>query len=408
MDFGNSKRGWASRAAVAAMVVAAAVLLAACGGSESGGSSSSSGGGGGGGETIKLGSSNVISGPIAAVCKPITDGVQAVFDKVNEEGGVNGKKIEFEVLDDQYDPGRAASNARKTIEAGSSALVAGCGTTNEQAAWNIAKQKEVPMIGPLSNMPEALEPPTDSYFGLFPTYGLQDAAAVIAGMKLHGPGSVVHITENIPGVEGEDELAEAGTEQAGGEWLGDVYAEPTETDFTPVALKVKAMHPDYVLFSVGSPEAAQLLEAFEAQGFSPNKMYLASTSSTDETLLATSSKALEGKFFGVSSVKQVGPETEECDEILKKYASSSDIGLHGLYGCSVGQVVVAALENIKGEVTPSSLAESLNEMKESKVAPAFGTVSFSPEDHAGVTEGTGYEIEGGKFVEAGTAEFAEP
>jgi branched-chain amino acid transport system substrate-binding protein len=398
-------RRLSSLAVPAVMALAAAVLLAACGGSESGGSSTD---GGGGGETIKLGSSNVISGPIAAVCKPITDGVQAVFDKVNSEGGVDGKKIEFEVLDDQYDPGRAATNARKAIEGGSSALVAGCGTTNEQAAWNIAKQKEVPMIGPLSNMPEALEPPTDSYFGLFPTYGLQDAAAVIAGMEAHGPGSVVHITENIPGVEGEDELAEAGTEKAGGEWLGDIYAEPTETDFTPIALKVKSMNPDYVLFSVGSPEAAQLLEAFQAQGFAPKNMYLASTSSTDETLLSTSSKALEGKFFGVSSVKQVGPETKECDDLIKEYGNSSDLGLHGLYGCSVGQIVVAALEGVEGEVTPSSLAEALNELKESKAAPAFGSVSFSKEDHAGVTQGTGYEIEGGKFVEAGTAEFVEP
>jgi branched-chain amino acid transport system substrate-binding protein len=405
MDLGKgTHRRRSSVVALALVVGVAALVLSACGGSESGGSS----GGGGSGGAIKLGSSNVISGPIAAVCKPITDGVQAVFDKVNEEGGVNGKKIEFEVLDDQYDPGRAASNARKTIEAGSSALVAGCGTTNEQAAQTVAAQKEVPMIGPLSNMPEALEPATDSYFGLFPTYGLQDAAAVIAGMKAHGAGSVVHITENIPGVKGEDELGEAGTEQAGGEWLGDVYAEPTETDFTPVALKVKAMDPDYVLFSVGSPEAAQLLEAFQAQGFSPKKMYLASTSSTDETLLSTSAKALEGKFFGVSSVKQVGPETEECDEIIKQYGSSSDVGLHGLYGCSVGQIVVAALEGIKGEVEPSTLAAALNELKESKAAPAFGPVTFTPEDHAGVTQGTGYEIEGGKFVEAGTAEFVEP
>lgn len=406
MHFGYSRR-FATSAGLALLVVIAAIGISACGGSESGGSSSG-GGGGGGGETIKLGSSNVISGPIAAVCKPITDGVQAVFDKVNGEGGVNGQKIEFEVLDDQYDPGRAATNARKAIEAGDSALVAGCGTTNEQAAWNIAKQKEVPMIGPLSNMPEALEPPTDSYFGLFPTYGLQDAAAVIAGMKAHGAGSVVHITENIPGVEGEDELAEAGTEQAGGEWLGDVYAEPTETDFTPVALKVKAMHPDYVLFSVGSPEAAQLLEAFQAQGFSPNKMYLASTSSTDETLLATSGKALEGKFFGVSSVKQIGPEAKECEQILDEFGNGSDVGLHGLYGCSVGQIVVAALEKVKGEVDPGTLAEALNELSASEAAPAFGPVSFTPEDHAGVTEGVGYEIEGGKFVEAGSAEFVEP
>jgi branched-chain amino acid transport system substrate-binding protein len=406
MDVEKRGRRATSVAMVAMLVAVAAVALSACGGSESSGGGSTSGGSGG--ETIKLGSSNVISGPIAAVCKPITDAVQAVFDKVNGEGGVNGKKIEFEVLDDQYDPGRAATNARKTIEAGSSALVAGCGTTNEQAAWNIAKQKEVPMIGPLSDMPEALEPPTDSYFGLFPTYGLQDAAAVIAGMKAHGPGSVVHITENIPGIEGEDEIAEAGTEQAGGEWLGDVYAEPTETDFTPVALKVKAMHPDYVLFSVGSPEAAQLLEAFQAQGFTPGKMYLASTSSTDETLLSTAGKQLEGKFFGVSSVKEVGPEAAECEEIIKKYASSSDVGLHGLYGCSVGQIVVAALEKVNGEVNSSSLAEALNELKETKAAPAFGSVTFTPEDHAGVTEGTGYEIKGGKFVEAGTAEFVEP
>ena len=63
-------------------------------------------------DTIFLAASQTLSGPGAASCAPSTDAAQMWFDKVNEDGGIDGRMIDFEVLDDGYDPARAIANVR--------------------------------------------------------------------------------------------------------------------------------------------------------------------------------------------------------------------------------------------------------------------------------------------------------
>eukprot|EP01036_Dinobryon_divergens_P007391 gene7391-9857_t len=60
--------------------------------------------------TIFLGGSNALSGPVAAVCAPASYGAKAWFDKVNRDGGVHGRKIDYNVLDDAFSAQRAVSN----------------------------------------------------------------------------------------------------------------------------------------------------------------------------------------------------------------------------------------------------------------------------------------------------------
>jgi len=64
---------------------------------------------------IKIGMSIPLSGPLA-VSGALSKGVAAVFNQVNAEGGIDGRQIKFVVLDDAYDPSRAASNQRQLAE----------------------------------------------------------------------------------------------------------------------------------------------------------------------------------------------------------------------------------------------------------------------------------------------------
>jgi len=99
-------------------VLAAATVvstLAACGGG---------GGGGGGGsgdneasdtgitaDSIKIGATYPLTGVAAPGYSEIPTGVQAYFDYVNDNGGVNGRKIDYVFKDDGYNPTPACSTA---------------------------------------------------------------------------------------------------------------------------------------------------------------------------------------------------------------------------------------------------------------------------------------------------------
>jgi branched-chain amino acid transport system substrate-binding protein len=65
--------------------------------------------------TIFLGGSNAMSGPVAAVCAPASYGAKAWFEKVNRDGGVHGRKIDYNVLDDAFSAQRAVSTARRIV-----------------------------------------------------------------------------------------------------------------------------------------------------------------------------------------------------------------------------------------------------------------------------------------------------
>src|SRR5438034_11124157 len=85
-------------------------------------------------KTIKLGGSNAMTGAVAAVCAPTTYGAKAWFDKVNRDGGVNGRKIEYTVLDDAYSAQRALANARRLVQQDNVfAIFGGCATATSAA-----------------------------------------------------------------------------------------------------------------------------------------------------------------------------------------------------------------------------------------------------------------------------------
>src|SRR5205085_9815399 len=64
---------------------------------------------------IKIGGSFSFTGPLAATA-PLGQGMAAYFKSVNDQGGVNGRKINFVTYDDAYDPAKLAENARKLNE----------------------------------------------------------------------------------------------------------------------------------------------------------------------------------------------------------------------------------------------------------------------------------------------------
>src|SRR5512146_1814949 len=64
---------------------------------------------------IKIGNINPYSGPASAY-GAIGKGIAAYFKMVNDNGGINGRKIDFISLDDGYSPPKTVEQARKLVE----------------------------------------------------------------------------------------------------------------------------------------------------------------------------------------------------------------------------------------------------------------------------------------------------
>src|SRR5690606_19907745 len=66
-------------------------------------------------KTIKIGHIVPYSGPVSAY-GTIGKSIVAYFAKVNDDGGINGRKVEVISLDDAYNPAKTVEAARKLVE----------------------------------------------------------------------------------------------------------------------------------------------------------------------------------------------------------------------------------------------------------------------------------------------------
>jgi ABC-type branched-subunit amino acid transport system substrate-binding protein len=97
---------------------------------------------------IRIGQTAGITGAVAASVKEATDGARLVFDAVNAKGGIGGQMLELVSMDDQFDPKRAADNARVLIEQGVIALFLTRGTPHNEAILPLLAAAKVPLVGP--------------------------------------------------------------------------------------------------------------------------------------------------------------------------------------------------------------------------------------------------------------------
>jgi len=95
---------------------------------------------------IKIGNTNPYSGPASAY-GTIGKAEAAYFKKVNEEGGINGRKINFVTLDDGYSPPKAVEMVRRLVEQDQVlAVFQPLGTPTNSAIHKYMNQQKVPQL----------------------------------------------------------------------------------------------------------------------------------------------------------------------------------------------------------------------------------------------------------------------
>ena len=95
---------------------------------------------------IKIGNINPYSGPASAY-GTIGRTIAAYFAKVNAEGGINGRKVNFISYDDSYSPPKTVEQARKLVESDEVLLIfQSLGTAHNSAIERYMNSKGVPQL----------------------------------------------------------------------------------------------------------------------------------------------------------------------------------------------------------------------------------------------------------------------
>lgn len=136
------------RAAWTALAIAAALVVGACGGNSSSSSSTTQTFKG----TKKIGGSFSISGQSALYGHAKSQAVKMAVDDLNAKGGVNGYKLEADILDDGTDVNKGKENTQQLIlQDNVSALIGSVTSAQCVANTPVSKQTKVITIAPTCN-----------------------------------------------------------------------------------------------------------------------------------------------------------------------------------------------------------------------------------------------------------------
>ncbi|HLL26518.1 MAG TPA: ABC transporter substrate-binding protein [Xanthobacteraceae bacterium] len=114
-------------------------------------------------DKIVFGQVAALEGPAQALGQGMRAGILTAFDEVNRAGGVGGRKLELNSLDDGYEPEKTIEATKKLInEEKVFALVGAVGTPTSKAGQPIATEAKVPFIGPFTGA-EFLRTPYNRY-----------------------------------------------------------------------------------------------------------------------------------------------------------------------------------------------------------------------------------------------------
>lgn len=281
---------------------------------------------------IKLGQSTPLSGPASAFGAGAGRAVVGFFEMLNEQGGLNGRKISFTQLDNAYSAPKAVEQSRKLVEdVGILAEVGTIGTVPNVAIQKYLNSKQVPQLfitagGRRFNDPKTF-PWTVPLYPDFETEG-RVIAKYILKTKPDAKIGVLYQNDDY----GKDYVRglRAGLGAKSSQIITEVSYELADPTIDSQVVQLKAAGIDTLIEQSSAKAAAQTIRKVHELNWSPLHVIGGSTASVDTVLKPAGLDASKG-LVTTQFLKQPGDPAWADDEemktyktFLKKYAPSAN------------------------------------------------------------------------------------
>jgi len=331
---------------------------------------------------IVLGQSAAFTGPASALGVEFKNGAQLLFDKVNAHGGIAGRAIELQSLDDGYEPDRCVANTHKLIDSGVFALFGYIGTPTSIPALPLATAAKLPFVAPFTGA-EVLRTPFNRYaFHVRASY-FDETANIVKQLTTVGIQRIAVFYQNDgygkAGLEGvRRALKPLGLEPSA---LGTVERNTVEVD---AAVKtILASKPDAIVQISAYRSCAAFIRAARSAGFG-GTFYNVSFVGTQA--LANELGA-DARGVVVSQVMPFphAPVTAVSGEYLAAGKAAAgdkfEPNYSSIEGYIAAKTLVEGLRRAGNNPTAEALVASLESLHDLNLGGFF--VDFNPQKHTG-------------------------
>ena len=332
--------------------------------------------------TIKLGNTAPYSGPASAY-STIARAEAAYFQMLNEQGGINGRKIEFETLDDGYSPSKTVEQTRKLVEQDEVlAMFSAVGTAPNIAVQKYLNVKHVPQLFVSSGATRWNNPKQFPWtVGFNPTYELEGKLYAKYILQTKPDAKIAVITPNEDA--GKDYLK--GFKEGLGEHAGQIVSETTYLTSDPTIdsqmVSMRELGAN-VFFAEATPKfAAQALRKAAGMGWKPLIILPTVSNSVSAVLEPAGLENTVGVVTGLylkdpnDSRWSDDPGQKDFMAWMKKYQPNASTGdLLNVQGYTAAQVMAAVLKNCKDDLSRENIikqASNLNSLELPMLLPGI-------------------------------------
>lgn len=268
-------------------------------------------------DQIQLGSIQDLSGPLAGFGKQVRMGMQLRVEELNEQGGINGRKINLKVEDSGYDPKRAVLAAQKLVNQDKIfAMLGHIGTAQNVATFPVLFDKNVISFFPVTAAREMYEPHNRLKYSFAATYFDQIR---LGAPKLYKEKNA----KKACAIYQDDEFglevlrgAEAGLKSIGVELAEKTSFKRGATDFSSQVARMKAAGCDFVVLGTIIRETIGTIGESRKTGFSPT--FLGSSAAYTDLIHKLGGKAMDGLY---ATMTVQNPYLDEASQPIRFWAN---------------------------------------------------------------------------------------
>lgn len=219
---------------------------------------------------IRIGTSAVLSGPLGSQTREYVLGSQLYFDMVNAQGGVHGRKIVYQAVDDGFDVKRAVENTRKLIEEDKVfAVYNNTGTAQVGAVLPLLAESRTVLFGPVTGATSLRGQYNRYLFHVRASYA-NEAQRIVSQLKNVGIQRVVFLYQ-------EDGLGKTllqeirlAAEKEQLKIAAEVKLDPKQPDFTAAAKQAEAAQPQAVVMGTAGTTFPGFVKAMRETSSRPS------------------------------------------------------------------------------------------------------------------------------------------
>lgn len=360
-------------------------------------------------DVVKIGSVHPLTGSMAYEGQAIVNAQRIAVDKINAEGGIDGRKLELVVRDSLGTSSGAANAALKLTNSGVIALTGTYTSSSAQVVSRTAEKTKIPLVITVAASDNLLSNGYHYTFRIQPSVSVfsKNFLEYLSYFKTDDMETVAFIYENSNYGTGIAEYIKEHIDETGLRIVGMLAYPATTSTLSSEVTKLAALDPD-LLVPIGyySDQSLFMKEVLE-RGIKFKKIVgCANGAFSDSKFLETYGTQVDG-IYDINY--RYNPNSEETQYMLDTYREvyGEDIPVHAIYGYESIMVIADALKRCDNPDDPEVVRDAIAASEiEEHVLPQ-GVIKFDETGENINSAGVLVEIRDGKHVIVFPEEYAD-